>query len=210
MIRTRIVELSTIEAIAYRRKLKGGRTGIVIQRADSAQPGLALVDGKSGTPDIAANTPAALYPAEAFAEAQELTAGLPYTSRGAVKFVPATEAAPDDEEDAPEEAAAVDSAEYEAIVKAYTNRKGELSYELLNKDFIQFAKSSKVVTDLVAARADVDAIRNHVVRVKLEQLTGNRSLSDAQIATIVEMLDAVSPRHVFREVNDEIRRMLAR
>jgi len=210
VIRTRLVELASLEAVAYRRKLRGGRTGLVILRHDSAQPGLALIDGKSGTPDIAANTPRALFPDEAFAEAQELTSGLPYTARGPVRFVATADAAPDAEEDAPEDAAAVDSAEYEAIVKAYTNRKGELSYDLLNKDFIQFAKSSKIVADMAADRADAGAIRNHVVRVKLEQLTGNRNLSEAQIAAIVDMLDAVSPRHVFRELNDEIRKMLAR
>jgi hypothetical protein len=209
MIRTRLVELSTIEAVAYRRKLRGGHSGVVVLRYDTAQPGLAILNRNSGEPDPAANVPPGLYPIEAFREAIALTSGLPYTARGAVKLSAAPES-PEDVEETAEEAAAVCSDEYAAIVKAYTNRKGELSYELLNKDFIQFAKSSKIVADMVGARAPVEAIRDHVVRVKLEQLTGNRQLTDAQIVAIVAMLDEVSPRNVFREFNDEIRKMLAR
>ena len=209
MIRTPLVELSTIEAVAYRRKLRGGHSGLVVMRYDTAQPGLAMLNRDSGEPDPAANVPAALYPMEAFREALELTSGLPYGARGAVRLTAASEA-PDEVEETEAEAATVCSREYAAIVKTYTNRKGELSYDLLNKDFIQFAKSSKVVADMVAARASVEAIRDHVVKVKLEQLTGNRSLGDAQTRAIVEMLDEVSPRNVFRTFNDEIRKMLAR
>jgi hypothetical protein len=134
---------------------------------------------------------------------------MPYTRREAVKLSGNKEAV-DADEVSPEELATVDSAEYEAIVKAYTNKKGELSYELLNKDFIQFVKSSKIIADMVANRASVDEIREYAIRVKLETLTGNRELTTAQTNRIVEMLDEVSPRYVFRELNDEIIRILSR
>jgi hypothetical protein len=42
MIRTKMVELSTLEATAYRQKLKRGKSGIVIIRYDTAQPGIAV------------------------------------------------------------------------------------------------------------------------------------------------------------------------
>lgn len=209
MIRTKLVELSTIEAAAYRQKLKDGKSGIVIMRYDTSQPGLASVNRRTGTPEPAANTNLETFPIEAFHEAIELTSGMPYSRRGAVKLSGNPEAVDPDEE-LPEELATVDSAEYEAIVKAYTNKKGELSYELLNKDFIQFAKSSKIVADMAANRASLDEIREYVLRVKLESLTGNRELTVAQTKQIVEMLDEVSPRYVFRELNDEIIRMLSR
>jgi hypothetical protein len=83
VIRTRLVELSSLEAVAYRQKLRGGQSGVVILRSDTAQPGLALLNHQSGQPDPAANTPADLYPLEAFQEALELTSGLPYSSRAA-------------------------------------------------------------------------------------------------------------------------------
>lgn len=208
MIRTKIVELSTIEAAAYRQKLKDGKSGIVILRYDTSQPGLASVNRRTGTPEPSANTNLETFPIAAFQEAIELTSGMPYSRRGAVKLSGNQEAVDTDEE-LPEELATVNSAEYEAIVKAYTNKKGELSYQLLNKDFIQFAKSSKIVADMVANRASVDEIREYVIRVKLESLTGNKELTLAQTKRIVEMLDEVSPRYVFRELNDEIIRMLS-
>ena len=210
MIRTKTVELSTITAAAYRQKLKGGKSGVVVMRYDTAQPGLASFSRNTGDPVPNANVNLDVYPLEAFKEALELTNGLPYSRRGAVQLSgqpPETEA--EAEADAPEDEATVDSAEYAAVVEAYTNKKGELSYDLINKDFIEFARSSKVVGELVANRASEDEIRNHVVKLKLEQLTGNRDLTEVQAQRIVDMLDEVSPRYVFRELNDEIRKMLS-
>ncbi len=212
MIRKKIFELSTIEAIAFRQKAKRSRgSSIVIMRFDAAQPGLATVESRTGHPNPASNTDLVLFPIEAFVEAMDLTLGLPYSSRGAIKLSRNDlRLEQGDEEDEREDLATVDSSEYAAIVKAYTNKKGELSYDLLNKDFIQFAKSSKTVGEMVASQASVDDIRDHVVKVKLESLTGNRNLSVAQTKRIIEMLDEVSPRHVFRELNDEIRKLLSR
>ncbi|WP_035985686.1 hypothetical protein [Leptolyngbya sp. KIOST-1] len=212
MIRTKIVELSTIEAAAYRQKLRGGKSGVVVMRYDTDQPGLASFSRNTGDPVPNANVNLELFPLEAFQEALELTAGLPYSKRGPVKLSgqpPASTPEEDLETDAPEDEATVDSAEYAAVVAAYTNKKGELSYDLINKDFIQFARSSKIVGDMVANGASQDEIRSHIVKVKLEQLTGNRDLSETQAQRIVDMLDEVSPRFVFRELNDEIRKLLS-
>ena len=152
-LRPRLVELSSLEAVAYRQKLRGGQSGVVILRPDTAQPGLALLNHQSGQPDPAANTPAALYPLEAFQEALELTSGLPYSSRGPVRSPAAVPGAPAAaavdalatpelaEDPSSADLATVNSADYQAIVKAYTNKKGEISYELLNKALIQAARS---------------------------------------------------------------------
>jgi len=213
MIRTPIVELSTIEAIAFRRKVKGGHTAIVIQRFDGGQPGQGLLNRNTGDADPAHNTQPDRFPPETFAEAVELTRFLPFSARGKVNIQGAQQigAEPEtDGEDDAEELATVCSKEYAAIVKAYTNRKGELSYELLNKDFIQFAKGSKIVSDMAANQASVEDIRDHIVKVKLENLTGNKELTDSQTRRIVEMLDEVNRKGVFKELNDEIRKLLAR
>jgi hypothetical protein len=146
----------------------------------------------------------------------ELTGGMPFSSRGKVRLrgeSPTGETlldeAPTVAESSDEDLATVDSAEYKAIVAAFTNKKGEFSYELLNKDFIQFAKSSKVVADLVGQQAGLDQLRDHIVKVRLEALSGQPDLSPARIAGIVAMLDAFSPRSVFRELEDELRRILS-
>jgi len=220
VIRTRLVELSTLEAVAYRQKLRGGQSGVVILRPDTAQPGLALLNHQSGQPDPAANTPAALYPLEAFQEALELTSGLPYSSRGPVRSpavvpgTPAAEAAsPVAATELAEEAsgadlATVNSADYQAIVKAYTNKKGEISYELLNKALIQAARSNPYVAEMVARKTTLEEIRDHVLKANFEAVTGNRSLSLAEVHRIVELLDEVSPRSVLRELNDDLRKLL--
>lgn len=221
VIRTRLVELSTLEAVAYRQKLRGGQSGVVILRHDCAQPGLALLNHQSGEPDLAANVPADLYPIEAFREALELTSGLPYSSRGPVRSPAAVAGAGSTgdspqqsailaSEDTPEaELATVNGADYQAIVKAYTNNKGELSYELLNKALIQAARSNPYVADLAARKASEQEISDHVVKANFESVTGNRAISLAEVHAILELLDAVSPRSVLAELRGEIRSMLA-
>jgi hypothetical protein len=218
VIRTRLVELSTLEAVAYRQKLRGGQVGVVILRQDTAQPGLALLNRQSGSADPAHNTSADLYPMEAFQEALELTSGLPYSSRGPVRSPAAAGAASSgdaplpaelSEEAPPEAVATVNSADYAAIVKAYTSKKGELSYELLNKALIQAARSNPFVAKMVADGASLEEVRDHVVKANFEAVTGNRSLSAAEVQRIVELLDEVSPRSVLRELNEDLRKLLA-
>lgn len=151
--------------MAYRQKLRGGQSGVVILR-----------------PDPAANTPADLYPLEAFQEALELTSGLPYSSRGPVRSPSAVPGAPAPaavdvpaaspelaEEPSSSDLATVNSADYQAIVKAYTNKKGEISYELLNKALIQAARSNPYVSELVARAASEAEIRDHVVKLTLRR-----------------------------------------
>ena len=66
MIRTNVVNLTTIKAVAYRQKLLSGGSGIVILREDSAQPGIASISKTSGEPIPTKNTSKKLYPVEAF------------------------------------------------------------------------------------------------------------------------------------------------
>ena len=123
---------------------------------------------------------------------------------------PATAAAlsPLDEDHTPEELATVNSADYAAIVKDYTNKKGELSYELLNKTLIQAARSNPYVAEMVARRATLEEIRDHVVKANFEAVSGNRALGLAEVHRILELLDDVSPRSVLRDLNQDLRKIL--
>ena len=207
MIRTEVVTLTTIPATAYRQKLSSGGSGIVILREDAAQPGVASISKTSGEAIPTRNTPAKLYPKKAFKEAIELTSGLPYRKRGAPSSPVPAPAAP--EEDAePVLEAVVDSEEYGKIVDAYTDKTGKLSYALLNKDLIRFAHRSSKVRGMIADKAPEDEIRLYIVGSKFRTVTGNRDLTDAQILKIAELLDEVSPKGVFRELNDELRKKL--
>ena len=115
---------------------------------------------------------------------------------------------PLDEDHTPEELATVNSADYAAIVKACTNKKGELSCELLNKSLIQAARSNPYVTEMVARRATLEEIRDHVVKANFEAVSGNRVLGLAEVHRILELLDDVSPRSVPRDLNQDLRKIL--
>lgn len=211
MIRTEIVKLTIIPAVAFRQKLPTGGVGITIVSIDSEQPGLASISKTSGEPIPSKNTPLAIYPIKAFAEAIVLTAGMPYRKRGGVKLTEekVEEVAP---EPVPEESeeAILDSREYQRIVEAYTDKNGKLSYDLLNKDLIQFANRSGKVKSMLDEQQDIDAIRNYIITTKFAEITGNKNFSEAQAVKAAELLDEVSPKGVFKELNAELRRMAAK
>ena len=211
MIRTEIVKLTIIPAVAFRQKLPTGGVGITIVSIDSEQPGLASISKTSGEPILSKNTPLAVYPIKAFAEAIALTAGMPYRKRGGVKLTEekVEEVAP---EPVPEESeeAILDSREYQRIVEAYTDKNGKLSYDLLNKDLIQFANRSGKVKSMLDEQQDIDAIRNYIITTKFAEITGNKNFSEAQAVKAAELLDEVSPKGVFKELNAELRRMAAK
>ena len=212
MIRTETVTLTTIPAIAYRLKLTSGGSGIVILREDAPQPGIASISKTSGEPILTRNTAAKLFPKKAFQEAMELTAGLPYRKRGAPALpVPVAEAPETKEEEIePALEEAVDSEEYAKIVDAYLDKSGKLSYALLNKDLIGFAHRSSKVREMIGKKAAEDEIRLYIVGTKFRNLTGNRNLTDGQVLKMAELLDEVSPKGVFKELNDELRKKLAK
>ena len=82
MIRTNIVKLTTLQAMAYGQKLKAGDIGIVIVRPDKSQPGIAAVNKKTGELTLLKNINEKDYPIDAFKEAMELTYGLPFKKQG--------------------------------------------------------------------------------------------------------------------------------
>ncbi len=213
MIRTNVVTLTVIPAIAYRQKLPSGGSGITIYRYDTVQPGIASISKSSGKAIPAANTSRKLFPQAAFSEAIELTVGMPYKKQKGVrvaeeKVVETDE--PAEEAVAKEDAAVIDSADYQQIVAKFTDKKGKLSYDLLNRELIKYAKESAQVRSLVESKATADEICFEIAKAKFKEITGNAMLSDDQIRKAIELLDEVSPKGVFKELNSEIRLMLKR
>ena len=207
MIRTSVVELTTIPAIAYRQKLAAGGSGITICRYGEKQVGIASISTRSGKAIPAANCPVELYPEEAFAEAIELTRGLPYKKLGKVTMLKKSfkEAEPKEAE----EEIQVDMADYDKLAAKYTDKTGKLSYELINKDLIKFLKSSSVARKLVEEQATPAKINRYVVGAKFRDVT-KKELTDKQVKLLSDMLDNVYPKGVFKELNDEIRKALAK
>jgi len=211
IIRTTAVELCSIPALAYKQKISTGGAGVKILRIDQDATAMFLIDRRSGEAQPYGNYDADLFPDEAVDEALDLTLGLPYTSRG--KLTITVFDVPEDEDDVIEtEAEKVDmvtSDEYQAIIQRYTDEKGKLNYPLMNKDFIQFASKSKVVGDMVAARAKVQEILVFIIKSRTTFLSGKKeSLSDDEIAALIETLDEIDPRSAFKELTMHLKRML--
>ena len=208
MIRTDVVSLTVISAVAFRQKLTSGGSGVTILRYDAQQPGIASISKTSGDPIPAANTPADLYPEEAFKEAITLTAGMPYSKRCAVRLEEkaAVDAAPEATEEVTADDPVVDSAEYQKIVAQYTDKNGKLSYELLNRDLIKFAHASKTVRGMIGEGASTKQVRTYIIAAKFRAVTGSRKLTDEQAVAMGKLLDEVSPKSVFRQLDAELRR----
>ena len=82
-------------------------------------------------------------------------------------------------------------------------------FNLLNKDLIKFAKSSSVVRDMIAEGKKANVIRNYIASNKFRNIANNDDLTNAEIKTIVALLDEVSPKGLFKETDAEIRKMLS-
>ena len=212
MIRTEIVELTAIKAIAFRQKLMAGGAGVTVIRYDYDQPGIASISKTSGEAIPAANTPKDMYPQEVFNEAIRLTFGMPYKKRGMVKVdkkAAVEEVAPEPAEEEAEEEVVIDSRDYQKLVDHYTDKNGKLSYELINKDLIKFAHSSKTVHSMLEEGDSVKKIRTYIVSTKFRNVTGDKKLSEAQAVKMGELLDEVSPKSLFKPLDSELRKMSA-
>ena len=209
MLRTKAVKLTVIPAMAFRVKLPGGPS-ITIQRSDYEQPGIASISRTSGEAIPAANINQKMFPPEAFKEAIEKTSGLPYnrTKEKRQKGIKVTKEMTKQEKEIIEEEIVIDSAEYQKIVDKYLDKSGKLSYDLVNKDFIKFLKSSSVVRDMAAEGATAKKIHNYIVGNKIRNITKNDALTNAEVDKIIEVLDELNPKGVLKDLNAEIRKIL--
>ena len=218
IIRTKVVELSEIPAIAYKIKLKSGGSGIKMHRTDREETAFAQIDKRTGMVQTAAS--AELFPIDAFEEALDMLSGLPYSARGKVKIM-LMEAAEPEEIEVPEDEApgthsdlsanVLESDEFVAIAGMYSDLSGKMNYPLMNKQFIQFAARSKAVAELVAERAKENDILLFIIKNRASYLAGTREfLTDDEALALIETIEEIDPRSAFKELKLHIRKMLAR
>ncbi len=136
---------------------------------------------------------------------------MPYSKRGSVRLEAEApvDAAPEAAEEVTPDDVVVDSADYQKVVARYTDKNGKLSYDLLNRDLIKFAHSSKTVRAMQDEGASVKKVRAYIITSKFSSVTGNRKLTEEQAAKIGELLDEVSPKGVFKELDAELRKSSA-
>ncbi|MCL2203178.1 MAG: hypothetical protein FWB88_04495 [Defluviitaleaceae bacterium] len=215
IIRTKVVELSIIPAVAYRLKLRTGGSGIKLHFTDQDATAFAEVDKRTGEVVLDPLSEAAPLLREGFEEAQELLAGLPYSARGKVKITVSNEC--DAEEITEEEAQKVTAAcmvasdEFGAIIDRFSDESGKINYALMNKQFIQFASSSSVVRDMCAKKAKSNEILLFVLKNRAAFLANKREhLPDEEATALLEALNEMNPRSAFKELSLHLRKMLSR
>lgn len=205
MIRTNYVKLNTIRGVAYREKRAKGDTAIVLLKVGQTQPGIAGI-GSEGNPIITDNTPAKAYPEKSFKEAIKLTHGMPYHKQGKVIIDKINF---DDEEEEIIKEPEISEKDYEKVLEKYTDKNGKFSYELINKDAIKFLNSSEVVKHMIEDNTDLHTIHDYVVGVKIRDITGNHDLTLKEVNAIVERLDAIYSKGIFKDFDEEIKKKLA-
>lgn len=214
IIRTSALELTTIPAIAYKQKIASGGAGIKIHRLDKEAVAVFTIDKRTGQCAPYGKIDKTLFPDNALNEAIELTLGLPYSARGKINLTFKMNNPEEVNIDVIEDEVKInmiDSLEYNAIVKEYTNDKGKIDYIRMNKEFIQFASKSKNVADMVSKKASLEEITAFVVKNRAKELSGKKEfLNEKEIAALMETLNEIDPRGAFKELALHIRRMLAK
>jgi len=213
VIRSTAIELLTIPAIAYKQKLKSGGCGLRILRLDQNAVGVFTINKRDGEAVPYGVIDEKLFPQTAVDEALEMVNGLPYSSRGKICVSAFSDLKEDDEvtEEETDAIDMVDSDEYTAIIDRYSDEAGKMNYQLMNKDFIQFAAKSSTVSKMVGEKAAESEILVHVIKNRAGFLANKKeSLPDDEVKALIETLEEIDTRGAFKELKAHIRRLLAR
>ena len=213
MIRTEAVKTKTIPGMAFRQKLQSGGAGITIitpnERATftvNKRDGLCVPYGKVDEK---------VFTEEVTKEVLELTMGLPYRRLGSITKVhldaPCEETPVEHEAD--DEKVDIDiisSAEYAAFIEKYSDKKGRFSHQLMNKELMQFAARSGIVSKKLAEKEDIETIVRYVVRSKAAILAKRKEMDDETLTAFIETIDSICTRSAFKELNAYLRDRLSR
>ena len=215
MVRTEIVRLKSMEVIAFKVKLPAGGAGITL--VNESGDATFTINKRNGEfvpyrlENVFSLSDECIV--AALKEAVVATRSMPFGLRGPVAY---TADKSTDEMDSAGNAEAekdvtgdekfvVLSSAYKAILAKYTDKKGKFSYALMNKDMIQFASRSKIVTDMIGAGIDTEQIVVHIVNNRVTELKRGQKLSEGFICELVEILDDMDTRSAFKELRKWIR-----
>jgi len=206
IIRTKAIELTTIPAIAFKQKLRAGGAGITILHLEEDAKAVATIDKRSGEPVPFGNYNEEVFNAEVFEEALELTSGLPYAAMAKIKLIASAPAETDDiccetEAETASMPAMCGSDEYKALIERYSDEKGIMNFALMNRDFMNFAGKSKVVSDMVAASATSDDIVLFVLKNRAAFFAAKKEhITDAEAQSLSDTLNEINPRSAFKDL----------
>jgi hypothetical protein len=213
MIRTAAVKMTSINGIAYKQKLAAGGAGLaIVMPGDRAAFTINKRDGAC-VPYGKVNTD--IFTDKVTGEALELTRGLPYKRLGVVSAVYDDKRFDETpvELETEDDAAAIDiiaSAEYKEFIAQYTDKNDKFSYQLMNKELMQFAARSSVVRSMLADKADADVIIRYIVKSKAADLARNKGMSDSMLTAFIDTFDSMDTRSAFKELNSYLRSKMSR
>ena len=208
MIRTQAVSLTAVKGLAYKQKLTAGGAGITIMTEEhKAVFTINKRDGKC-IPYSAADKD--VFSPEVVGEALESVRALPYKRLGAITKVYSDNRSDETSIDfeANDDKAVVDvlgSVEYKEFLAQYTDKNDKFSYQLMNKDLMQFAAKSSVVSGMLAEKSDPDSIVRYVVKSKAASLAGNAGMGDDALTAFIDTFDSMNTRSAFKELKAYLR-----
>jgi len=213
MIRTDIVQIPSVKGIAFKQKLPSGGTGITVMTPEERAS--YTINKRDGSFVPYGQVNSGLFTEAIVSEAIELTRGLTYKRLGAIAKVYADshcdEGSVENEvDDAKIEIDVMASAEYKEFLSRYTDKKGKFSYQLMNKDLMQFASKSRVVSRMLSEKANVDDIVKYIVKSKAADVCRNKGMGDEMLAAFIETFDSMDTRSAFKELRAYLRDNLSR
>ena len=213
MIRTEAVSLKTIKALSFKQKLKDGGAGITIIAPDDKA--VFTINKRDGSYAPYGPVNAEVFNAKVIDEAFELTKSLPFRRLGAItKVYPdvhCDEGSLDLEvEDEKAEIDVMASVEYREFIAQYTDKNDKFSYQLMNKDLMQFAAKSSVVGKKLAEKEDADLIVRYIVKSKAADLARNRGMDEDMLTAFIDTFDSMDTRSAFKELKAYLRGRVSR
>lgn len=213
MVRTEAVKLTKLRGLAYKQKLTAGGAGIAI--LTPKERAAFTINKRDGSATPYGKVDETVFTDEVVKEAIELTKGLSFKRLGAIKKVHADshcdETSVDEEtDDLKVEIDVMASIEYRKFIEHYTDKNGKFSYQLMNKDLIQFASKSSVITKMLAEKTDVEAIVKYAVNSKAADLARNKGMDEDLLTAFIEMFDSMNTRSAFKELRAHLRGKMRR
>ena len=213
MIRTEAVKLVSLNGIAFKQKLQAGGAGITIITPDDKA--VYTINKRDGACVPYGTVNNEVFTKTVLSEALELTKGSPYKRLGAVTKVYDDSHSDESpiETESEDEKTVVDviaSVEYKEFIAQYTDKNEKFSYQLMNKDLIQFASRSSVVRTMLAEKNSADSILRYVVKSKAADLARNKGMEENMLTAFIDTFDSMNTRSAFKELKAHLRGKLSK
>ena len=213
MIRTTAVRMTLIDGLAYKQKLASGGAGITIMTPDDKA--VYTINKRDGSCVPYGQVSADIFTPAIIGEALELTRGLKFKRYGKITKVFADKHFDEssvelETEDQKNEIDIVASAEYNEFIAQYTDKNEKFSFQLMNKELIQFASRSSVVRSMLAEKPTVNTVVKYIVKSKVADLARNKGMSDDMLKAFIDTLDSMETRSAFKELNAYLRGRLSK